>query len=451
MAGYSCRAQICQRLLRLNNLFKNTKFLLYLLVGGLFTAEAILSLWTGLKYDMQIWFKTGYWMSTATNIYLPNNHMGYPPLWAFWALVANRIYGVFGYNIEIWRFLIKLPLIIGQFILAFVVKRFAQTRFDEKTTNRIFLFTLTWSFFIYISALWGQINILSALFTFLAFFAIVNKQTILSGVFLGIAVTLKIYPLILLPAFILFLWKNQKSREMWKLLILTLGIPTAFTIGVFAVYRWDIIYFLKTVFYWTPAFDANPILIQGGCMNIWSALSLINIDISQITILRFLWIPILGAAFLFWIRKKQMNEADLNLAIISFYLLFMISYSWISEQTFLDPLPFIILFVFGYRPKKSLFYGLIAVQVLVFMFSTFNWGPFIFEPLLSRFAPNLLEIINPLDPATSPLVWTIRGWMGLFVSLSLAFFLILLVKPNFTISGRKRSENFFSAAKSKDN
>ena len=32
-----------------------------------------------------------------------------------------------------------------------------------------------------------------------------------------------------------------------------------------------------------------------------------------------------------------MKEADLNLAIISFYLLFMLSYGWVTEQSFLGP------------------------------------------------------------------------------------------------------------------
>jgi hypothetical protein len=415
---------------RLIHPFKKNNLLLCLLVGGLFTAEALLSFWTGMAYDMNIWFRTGIWISQGTNIYLPNDHMGYPPLWAFWCLVANRVYGFFGNNMEVWRFIVKLPMILSQFALAFAIGKFAEKRFNQKTGRKIFFVALTWIFFIYIGAFWGQLNMISALLTFLAFWAVINRRTILGGFFLGVAVTLKIYPLIVLPAFLAYIWKNHDKKDTGKFLLFTCGLPVAFTLLVFFVYQWDFLYFLKTIFYWTPAFDANPVLIQGGCMNIWSFLSLINVDISQISILRFIWIPVLAAVTLYWFKRRQMDEADLNLSLISFYFLFMLGYAWISEQTFLDPLPFVFLQILGYRAKKAYLYLLVATQALVFGFSLFNWGPFVFEPLLTRFSPSLWESIQFLDPK-NPLVWNSRGLFGLFVSVALALFLVALAKPRF--------------------
>jgi Gpi18-like mannosyltransferase len=402
-----------------------------LFAAGLFITETLLSLWTGMAYDMNIWFHTGQWMNQGINIYLPNNHIGYPPLWAFWCLAVNRVYTFLGNNTEIWRLTIKLPLILAQFALAFVLEKFAERRFDKKTARKIFWVALTWSFFIYIGALWGQLNTISALLTFSAFWAIISKRTILGGFFLGLAVTLKIYPLIVLPAFLGYLWKNRGKEESGKFLLLTCGLPVAFTLLVFTVYHWDTLYFLKTIFYWTPAFDANPVLIQGGCMNIWSFLSLLNVDISQISFLRFIWIPAVAAGAFYWFRKRQIDEASLNLSLISFYLLFMLTYSWVSEQTFLDPLPFIFLQIFGYNAKKSHFYLLVIAQVLVFAFSAFNWGPFVFEPLFARFSPDLLGVIQHMDPSKSSIIWTVRGLFGLFVSVALAFFLAAIAKPRF--------------------
>ena len=121
-------------------------------------------------------------MNQGINIYVPNNHLGYPPLWAFWCLIAYRVYGVLGNNMEVWRFIIKLPLILAQFALAFAIGKFAQNRFDKKTARNIFLIALTWIFFIYISALWGQLNMLSALLTFLAFYAVTTKRNTLGAV-----------------------------------------------------------------------------------------------------------------------------------------------------------------------------------------------------------------------------------------------------------------------------
>jgi hypothetical protein len=130
-----------------------------LLAVVLVVVEAFFAVYTGNRYDMAVWFHTGRWMSTGSNIYLPANHLGYPPLWAFWCLAAYEIYTFFGSNIELWRLAIKLPLIAAQFAITYAVWKFAQSRFDFRTTRKLTLFTLTCSFFIYVSALWGHINI----------------------------------------------------------------------------------------------------------------------------------------------------------------------------------------------------------------------------------------------------------------------------------------------------
>ncbi len=370
-------------------------------------------------------------MNHGINIYLPDNHIGYPPLWALWCLIAYSIYGFFGNNVEVWRFAIKLPMILAQFVLAFVIWKFAQERFDPKIAEKIFLFTLTCSFFIYIGAMWGQINILSALLTFLAFYALLSKRLTVGAVLLGLAVTLKIYPLIALPAFLLYILKNRNWKEAGKFTLYTCAVPVVFTLSTFAAYGWDILYFLKTIFYWAPIYDANPLQLQGGCMNIWSFLSLYGLDISKVWILRFIWIPILGVAAIYWFKKRIMNEADLSLALISFYVLFMISYSWVTEQTFLDLLPFIFLQILAYRPRRVYLYALVGVQGLIYAFSLFNGGPLIFEPLFARFYPALIAPAQNLSTVNSAISWQVRGTLGLAISTSLGVFLLFLVDPAF--------------------
>ncbi len=375
---------------------------------------------------MKVWFNTGSWMSQGVNIYLPNDHIGYPPLWAFWCLIAFRFYSFFGNNTEIWRFIIKLPMILAQLALAFAIGKFAESRFDQKKARKIFFLTIIWSFFIYIGALWGQIDILSALLTFLSFYAVVNKRNRVGALLLGIAVTLKIYPLITLPAFLAYISKKQGRKETGKFLFYACAVPVLFTVAVFTVFRWDILFFLKTILYWSPV--SNPVQIQGGCMNIWSFVSLFNIDISRVWFLRLVWIPVLGAGAFYWFRKPSMDESELTLSLISLYILFMITYGWVTEQTFLDPLLFIFLLILGYRSKLSQFYSLMAIQILVYAFSAANYGVFIFQPLIERFFPSLLTSLQYFNPANNSLIWSIRGTLGLIISLSLGGFLTVLMK-----------------------
>jgi hypothetical protein len=268
------------------------------------------------------------------------------------------------------------------------------------------------------------------LLTFLAFYAVVSQRNKTGALLLGIAVTLKVYPLVTLPAFFAYILKKRNKIDAGKFLLYTFAVPILFTVFVFAVFRWDILYFLRTIFYLTPVFETNPVLIQGGAMNIWSFLALLNINIARISLLRLLWIPVLAVSSFYWLRKTKLDDASLNLSIISLYVLFMLTYGWVTEQTFLDLLPFIFLQIFAYRPKRNLLYLLVIIQILIFAFSAVNWGVFIFQPLVTRFSPSLLPLMQHLDPSASSLIWTIRGVLGLIVSISLAGFLTLLMKPS---------------------
>ena len=394
-----------------------------------FLVEAVLSLWTGLPYDMQVWFNTGTWMNKGINVYLPNDHLGYPPLWAFWCSAAVRIFNFFGNNMEIFRLAIKLPLILSQLILAFAVGEYAKSRFDARKAKKLFLVTLTWSFFFYIGAIWGQIDVLSALLTFLAFYAVASNRTSIGALFLGIAVALKIYPLITLPAFFAYILKKKGRIEAGKFLLYSSAFPVVFTLIVFAAFRWDILYLFRTVFYWAPILESkNPIQIQGGCMNLWSFISLFQIDIAKFWQLRLVWIPFMALTSIYWLKKPMKGESDLNLSIISLYVVFLIAYGWVSEQIFTDPLPFIFLQIIAFYPNRRQFYSLIIIQILVFAFSATNWGPFIFEPLFARFSPLLLQKIQIMSPATNPTLWNIRGILGLTISASLVGFLLLMLR-----------------------
>jgi hypothetical protein len=425
------------------NLFERKRTYIALF-AGFFILEALLSLWTGLPYDMEVWFNTGFWMNHGINIYEPPNHLGYPPLWALWCFIAYQLYSFFGSNIEIWRFIIKLPLILAHLGLAYAIGEFAANKFNRKIGFKLFFVALTWSFFIYIGAMWGQLNTLSALLTFLAFYAIINQQTRTSALLLGTAITLKIYPLVTLPAFFAYALKNTDRKKTTHFLIYACAVPVLFTVTIFTVFQWDILFFLKTIFYSTPVFENNPILITGGAMNIWSFLALLSVNTVKFWFLRLLWIPILGAGALYWIRKNKMNDRDLNLSIVSLYVLFMISYVWVSEQSFLDPLPFIFLLIFAYRPKRLHLYLLVIIQILVYVFSLFNWGLFIFEPLVERFFPSLLPSIEYFDPSKSSLIWHVRGILGLIITIFLGVFLLFLIKPEAFAKSLRRIRAFLT-------
>ena len=418
----------------MNNLFDKKTYIG--LFAGFFVLEAILSVWTGMEYDMNVWFNTGKWMQQGINIYMPLDHVGYPPLWPFWCNAAYHVYLFFGNNLEVWRFTVKLPLILAHLALAFSVGNFVVSRFDRKIARRVFLFVLTWSFFIFIGAMWGQINTVSALLTFLAFYAVILGRNKLGALILGLAVALKIYPLIVLPAFFVYVLKKNNGKEAGRFAFYTLAVPVVLTVAIFSIFQWDITYFFRTIFYWTPVYE-TPVQILGGGMNLWSFTSLFYLDVSQLWILRVVWIPVLAVAALYWLRRPKMDDAALCLSIISLYLLFMITYAWVPEQTFIDPLPFIFLQILCYRPRRLHLFLLYVIQALVYAFSLSNWGLFVFTPLLQRFYPEGLTAIQPFTPFNS-YIWNIRGTLGLAFSLVLGVFLLALAKPSFMQAAKSK-------------
>ncbi len=400
-----------------------------LLFVGFFVLEALLSLWMGNAYDMNVWFNTGNWITHGINIYVPPDHLGYPPLWGLWCGASYSIYLLAGANDALWSFIIKLPMILSHLLLALAVVRFAEKRFEQKTSARILFFMLTWSFFFFIGPIWGQINAISLLLTFLAFEAVINKQTSKSAVFLGIAVALKIYPIIALPAFLIYVLKNRNKAETGKLFLITAAIPIVFTAVIFLVFQWDIMYFFRTVFYSTPAFESNPTQITIGCMNVWSYIGLLNVDLAWQWPFRLLWVPLLAVCAVYWFRKDKWDESKFVACLLSFYLVFMASYGWVAEQAFLDLLPFAFLLFLGYYRKPAYLYLLTTLQVLVYIFAVANRNLLVFEPLVWKISVPIGTALHSFYDNNSLLIWTIRGYLGLVISITLLAFLAVLMKP----------------------
>jgi hypothetical protein len=120
---------------------------------------------------------------------------------------------------------------------------------DSQGDRKIF-FSFNMDFFIYIGALWGQINMLSALLTFLAFYAVINKHL---GQCYWLAAALK-YILDRSASVCCIYPKNQTKKRQDGFALFSVVRLWSLLWGL-AVYQWDTIYFLRTIFYRTPVFE----------------------------------------------------------------------------------------------------------------------------------------------------------------------------------------------------
>jgi len=156
-----------------------------------------------------------------------------------------------------------------------------------------------------------------------------------------------------------------------------------------------------------------------------------GIDIASAWEVRQIWVVVLAGNFFYWVRKRKFSEENFVVSIISFYLLWMISYGWVAEQSFLDPLPFIFVLILAYRPKKIYIFLVGGINFLIYVYSFANHNLFLFVPFLEIVSPSLIVDIENLyfSSDLGPILWTVRGTMGLVVSLSLIVFLAIILKP----------------------
>jgi hypothetical protein len=91
-------------------------------------------------------------------------------------------------------------------------------------------------------------------------------------------------------------------------------------------------------------------------------------------------------------------------------------------------LPFIFLAIFAFKSNRSLLYSLLSIQFLILVFSFFNGGSTIFQPLFEKIYPTIIAPVQQISSTTSWLSWSIRGYLGLIVSVSLAIFLLALAE-----------------------
>ena len=113
-----------------------------------FVLESVLALWTGHEYDTTVWFNTGKWISQGTSINLPPEHFDDPPYGLLMRCIIQCIL-ILGVNLELWRFLIKLPMIIAHLALGFLVGRFAENLFRQKENKHDILLYVNMELFLF--------------------------------------------------------------------------------------------------------------------------------------------------------------------------------------------------------------------------------------------------------------------------------------------------------------
>jgi Gpi18-like mannosyltransferase len=195
-----------------------------------FALHGMLAPFTGLEYDIQIWREVTADLLNGNNPYIialnKTEYYAYPPLWAYLLLLMRIVSGIFGNNVYLELYLMKLPLIIAQICSAWIGSLIVgKLKSNPEQKEQGFIFLLLNPFFFLIGSIWGMFDMIPTFFSLLTVYAVLQAQeadsslslfySILAGASLSLAFLAKIYPIILLPVCLLALLRNL--RWVWFL------------------------------------------------------------------------------------------------------------------------------------------------------------------------------------------------------------------------------------------
>jgi hypothetical protein len=391
----------------------------YLLISLLL--QLILGLFFGHAYDIRIFMATGYLVATGHDPYiLPDlravfqnpafqglTSIGYPPPWP---LILGLIYLISyapTHNFLIYNLAIKLPTILANICLAYLVRDILlEQGASQRIARKAWIFLLLNPFLLYFTTAWGQFDSLVALLT-LAALVLLNKQRlVISSILLALAISLKPTPVPVVLAVMVYLWGSPWQRSIRYMLTFA-GCILVFCILPFLILGWDASPILHG---WNAQFT-----VSGGM----SLTTLYELSAGTYLLpgnwwlLGLVWLPaVLVGALL--IPRGDHGLNDLLKKSLVLILIFYLTRTWLSEQNLSLILPMVMILVYqGELPRLTLS----AVWILPLIFTIFNTSPpQLLFPILPELMAKLLQWMDTfrsvrLVARTLVVIpWQMSGW-----------------------------------------
>ena len=315
------------------------------LLVGLAIREA-LAPWTGHPFDFEIWVRLGVFALSGANPYsllpyIPHlsfapyslmTSISYPPFPAFLFAATYGVYQLVGSpSAFLYYFLLKQPMVISDLLVAVLLFHLISLKGDAKLAQKIARLWIYLPLAIIVSAMWGALDPVALLLILASLYAFEIKKPIWSAGMLGVAVYLKLMPIIFLPLFLIN--SDLSARKKATFASIALIIPLLGTAIPFYLLGWN------------PSGIFNAVSYQGelpgfGGIGVFNALSLLSLQYSVFTmVLSLVWFPALLAAYAYsYVKKAQLAEALLITVI-----LFAIFRPTMPEQWALYPIAFLLL------------------------------------------------------------------------------------------------------------
>lgn len=298
---------------------------------------------TGHPYDMAIWVTTGRQLYLGQSPYSPYDHLGQPIVWGLWLWLSYIVASIGGFDIRLFALVVKIPLIFVDMAMPFAILHILRRNMVTfSRTKLLFRVLLLNPVGILISGFWAMPDQLAILLVLLAMGYHDNIRLVI--VLLVLSIALKLYPIVLVPAFVLVALRGSFRKGI----ILSLGV----VLGIVLVS-----YLPFILMGWNEEEMSGVLSSQSarsfGVLSIFYSMTLLayhlgtpefvtlmlRLDISLWV--KFIWVTVL---FIFWIStllklrngsiaSEFPNDFLLLLdLILVHYGLWMAFAPWVSEQ-----------------------------------------------------------------------------------------------------------------------
>lgn len=346
------------------NLQKNL-VVYYLILAG-FLIRLIFASFPGFHVDTDTFFA---WSVRAFDLGLPNFYSkdvwtNYTPGMIYLFYLLGAIRELFSISDQYFYFVLKLPSIISDLGLSYLVYLILRKAVSKKMALYGLTFCLFNPVLIFNASIWGAFDAFMTLFLFLSVYYLAQRKLILSSIFFGISILVKPQAIAIGPVFLFWLIYTFSQKTIVNN-FLKLSLP-----GILTVFVLSLPFFPSD-----PLFGFLNLFIQmaqdykGNSMFAYNLWGVFGFWIDDSTLLGPLsyrtWGIILMAVF--WIYffvlfyKKRISDVY-TLATLGFLAFFFLP-TRVHERYLFSAIPFLIL-ISVYLKNRILIYSTILLSLL---------------------------------------------------------------------------------------
>jgi Gpi18-like mannosyltransferase len=419
-------------------------------------------------YDMQVWYETGEFIvhgaylntdNATYNIYTfaqrefaagnyPEGAYIYTPLWAYICAFSYLVtqflsqvgFIIGGHSYFLQLFIFKIPIILTNMFIALVLVKIARLHhLSNKYTYFLLIGYLFNPYVLGVTSIWGNFHNIAVLFTLLSYYFFQRENIELSFFCLGLGIAVKLYPILIVPIYLVQL-KWDGIRDLIKKLCIILS-PTFLICLPFII--WDFTSFFNVMVLTGGSTSFNNFSWWSGVMrllNLYVATPTDPLDYGNrllATMVIINNIVAYGSLFLsyYWVKKKKLSL--LSGTVLTFLVIY-VTHRYVQETAILWVMAFVLLDLVVNRSKISIWW-LLPLLVLGSSHSLFGdpvwviWGDW-------------FRTVLPFSRVLSQNVdWIVRYIYSFFSAL---YILQILRKSGFKL---KIIENFFQQVTSSIN